>query len=317
MFNTVLWAFLLTNASHCLYGDESLPYTLSDHVEIVADSPESRPAHNDCCLSDYNKIDVAPNIIEADSLSSCKQDNGAPCIVAGQNTKELKGQTTPDNTLKFKPAQLILPSALIATGIFGVYHNGFIKLNNTVQNGLVDLRKSHYAHIDDYIQYLPALTYATLGLLRVPCRLSFKERIAVEATAYLAMAAIVNIGKYSFREKRPDSNARNSFPSGHSATVFTGAELMRLEYGTAIGMASYAVAIGVAFLRLYNGRHWVNDVLAGAGVGILCARIGYWLLPLYRKWFKWNDSPSKPITSLVPSYSGKDRSLALNFLFCF
>ena len=315
MFNTVLWAILLTTTSHCLYGDEGLQYTLSDHVEIVTDSLESRPAQVDCRLSDYNNLSDC-NKIDVDSLSSCKKDNGVPCIAAGKNTKELTEQTAPDNALKFKPTQLILPSALIATGIFGVYHNGFIKLNNTVQDGLVELRKSHYAHIDDYIQYLPALTYATLGLLRVPCRLSFKERVAVEATSYLAMAAIVNIGKYSFREKRPDSNARNSFPSGHSATVFTGAELMRIEYGTAIGMASYAVAISVAFLRLYNGRHWVNDVLAGAGVGILCARIGYWMLPLYRKWFKWNDSPSGVSASVVPSYSVKDRNIALNLCLC-
>lgn len=101
-----------------------------------------------------------------------------------------------------------------------------------------------------------------LGLIGVKCRHSFKERVAVGLASYLAMTAIVNAMKYTVREKRPDSSARNSFPSGHTATVFTGAELVRMEYGLGIGIAAYTVATGVAFPRLYNGRHWLNDVLA-------------------------------------------------------
>lgn len=227
-------------------------------------------------------------------------------------------QLQQDNSTRFKPTQLILPSALIAVGVFGVYHNGFTKLNTTICDNMTSLRKDRFCHVDDYLQYLPALTYATFGLMRIPCKHSFRERVAIEATAYLVMAAVVNIGKYSFREKRPDSKARNSFPSGHSATVFTGAELMRLEYGWGIGMASYAVATGVAFLRLYNGRHWVNDVLAGAGIGMLSAQVGYWMLPLYRKWFKWDKKGSDTnVTALMPSYSYVDRSVSLNFSMTF
>lgn len=213
----------------------------------------------------------------------------------------------------FKAYKLIVPTSLIAIGVFGVYHHGFIRMNHSIADNMDNLRNTKYLHIDDYLQYLPAITYPTLGLISVPCSYSFKERIAIEASAYIVMSAVVNIGKYSFREKRPDSNARNSFPSGHSATVFTGAELMRIEYGWKIGLASYAVATGVAFLRLYNGRHWLNDVLAGAGIGILSAQIGYWMLPLYRKLFKWNTNTSnyKEI-SLIPSYSNRSFSLNLN-----
>ena len=61
---------------------------------------------------------------------------------------------------------------------------------------------------------------------------------------------------------------------------------MREEYGFDMGIGAYTIAVCVAFLRLYNGRHWLNDVIAGADVGILSARIGYWMLPLYQRWFK-------------------------------
>jgi membrane-associated phospholipid phosphatase len=69
-------------------------------------------------------------------------------------------------------------------------------------------------------------------------------------------------------------------------TAFAGAELVRTEYGWVAGACAYAVATTVGFMRMYNNRHWFNDVVAGAGFGILAARIGYWLLPLNRHIFK-------------------------------
>ena len=47
--------------------------------------------------------------------------------------------------------------------------------------------------------------------------------------------------------------------------------------------AAYTAAITVGVLRVYNNKHWFTDVFAGAGVGILSARIGYWMLPYTRK----------------------------------
>lgn len=188
---------------------------------------------------------------------------------------------------RFSPKQLILPVALIAVGTFGVYNSSFHKVNQSIVGGMDNLRGPHYFRLDDYVQYLPALAYPTLGFFGIKAKHSFKERLAVGITAYASMAAITNVAKYSVREMRPDSSMRNSFPSGHTATAFTGAELIREEYGIGLGIAAYTVATGVAFLRLYNNRHWFNDVIAGAGVGILSARIGYWMLPLFQKWFGW------------------------------
>lgn len=216
----------------------------------------------------------------------------------------------------FNVRQLILPGTLIAVGTFGVYNGAFRKLDINIKNGMDNLRGSHFFRVDDYIQYLPALTYLTFGSMGIKAKHSFKERIMVEATAYISMTALTNIGKFTFKEKRPDSNARNSFPSGHTATAFTGAELIREEYGLGIGIGAYTVAVGVAFLRLYNGRHWLNDVIAGAGVGILSARIGYWMLPLYQRWFKWNKS-SSDIIVVSPLYDHAERSFSVNFAYTF
>lgn len=219
-------------------------------------------------------------------------------------------------TTFFSPRQLIVPGSMIAVGIFGVYNGAFKKLNNKIRTGMKDMRGGHYCHIDDYLQYLPAATYLVFNELGIKSKHNFKERVAVEATAYIAMAALTSTGKHVFKEKRPDSDARNSFPSGHCSKVFTGAELMREEYGLWPGVGAYTVATGVAFLRLYNGRHWLNDVIAGAGVGILSARIGYWMLPLYRKWFKW-DAGCTTSMAVVPTFDPQNKAVSLNFALSF
>lgn len=216
---------------------------------------------------------------------------------------------------KFKPVQLITPLSMIAVGTAGYYWKGFHKLNEKVRDGMTDIRGDHYLHFDDYIQYVPVAAYLGLGFYKGGRKLDWRERVAVGVTAYLAMTAITNIGKHTFKEKRPDSKARNSFPSGHTATAFTGAELVRKEFGWAIGSGAYVVATGVAFLRLYNGRHWLNDVIAGAGIGILSAQIGYWMLPHYRKWFHWDKKKTSDVCVAMPSYS--DGTFAMNFMYVF
>ncbi|MCM1482957.1 MAG: phosphatase PAP2 family protein [Muribaculaceae bacterium] len=217
-------------------------------------------------------------------------------------------------TPKFQPKQLILPATLVAVGSFGVCNGAFHNLNNSIRDGVANLRNGHYFRADDHIQYLPVISYLGLGALGVNCKHSFKERFAAGATAYLAMGIMVNATKYAIREKRPDSDARNSFPSGHTATVFMGAELIRQEYGLGISIGAYAIATGVAFLRIYNDRHWLNDVIAGAGFGILSARIGYWMLPLYQKWLHWNKSTT--ITAM-PSYNISSHSIGIGMVATF
>lgn len=201
----------------------------------------------------------------------------------------------------FHVNQLIMPSVMIAVGSWGVSNGWFCGVKEDVRDGFSDLRAECRFKMDDYLQYLPVLANVGLAFTGAKSRHTFRERLAVTATAYLTMGAIVNATKYTVQEKRPDSNAHNSFPSGHTATAFMGAELVREEYGGISGICAYTFATGIAFLRLYNDRHWLNDIIAGAGVGILSARVGYWLLPWERKLFKWKETSTT--ISVVPSYN--------------
>lgn len=210
---------------------------------------------------------------------------------------------------KFRPRQLILPGALVAAGAAGVAWGG--SFNRCVRDEMSHISGGRRIHADDYAQYVPAAAYLGLGAIPgVPCRHNFKERFLAEATAYMTMAVLTNALKYTVREQRPDASTRNSFPSGHTATVFTGAELIRQSYPAGIAAGAYTVAIGVAFLRLYNNRHWLNDVVAGAGIGILSARVGMWMLPLYRKWFHITPRTDRAV-ALLPFYNASSQSAGI------
>ena len=73
-------------------------------------------------------------------------------------------------------------------------------------------------------------------------------------------------------------------------TAFAAAEFMRQEYkdvSPLYGIAGYGAATITGILRLYNNKHWVSDVVAGAGFGILSTRLAYWIYPVIkRKLFK-------------------------------
>lgn len=234
------------------------------------------------------------------------------CVAFLSCISTLAGQTAIDSVMseRFRPVQLIVPGALIAVGSVGVSNGWFCSVKNDVRKEFYALRGDRRIRVDDYLQYFPLATHLGLGFIGVKPKHAFRERFAVAATASVALATMVNAVKYAVREKRPDSNTRNSFPSGHTATAFMGAELVRSEYGNAYGAGAYAVATGIAVLRVYNDRHWLNDVIGGVGFGILSARIGYWLLPCERKLFRWKSGD--PSVSALPSYNPVDHSVGIS-----
>lgn len=158
-----------------------------------------------------------------------------------------------------------------------------------------------YMGVDDYLHYIPLVGFATLGFA-VPCEHDFLDRALIGTTGYAAIAAMVVGTKIMVHTLRPDGSDYNSFPSGHAARAFLGAELMRREYGPWWGLGAYTVATGTAFMRIWNDRHWTSDVLAGAAVGILGANIGYWLLPFEKRILGLENSSTS--IALLPAPGG-------------
>ena len=185
----------------------------------------------------------------------------------------------------FKAGELIMPLSLICAGTLG-FVEPVKNSRYEVRDFLEEWRGEHRTAIDDYLQYVPLASVYGLSLLGVEAKHNYIDRTLELATSYIALGAIVNAIKYTVQEPRPDGSTNNSFPSGHTATTFMGAELVRIEYGEEypwLSVGAYTIATTVGVLRVYNERHWFTDVFAGAGVGLLSARIGYWLLPYTKR----------------------------------
>ncbi|MDQ2800799.1 MAG: phosphatase PAP2 family protein [Armatimonadota bacterium] len=78
--------------------------------------------------------------------------------------------------------------------------------------------------------------------------------------------------KVLVREKRPDSNAHDSFPSGHATAAFAVATV-ESDLHPKQALLWYLGAALISYSRIRLHRHTVGDVLAGAALGAGTARV--------------------------------------------
>ncbi len=141
--------------------------------------------------------------------------------------------------------------------------------------------------IDDYTQFFGPVMTVGLKLGGVEGRSDWPRLMASSLMSYAIMAGFVNGIKYTAKEMRPDGSSANSWPSGHTATSFVGASILHKEYGLTrspwYSVAGYGVATATGIMRILNNRHWISDVMSGAGIGILSTELGYGLCDLMFK----------------------------------
>jgi membrane-associated phospholipid phosphatase len=208
--------------------------------------------------------------------------------------------------LKFDPKQLIIPGALIGFGFIGI-NSDFVKNTNSEINEEVVEHIDKKITIDDFSQYVPAVSVYALGVFGIKGKNNVKDKSIILATSFLIMTVTVTGLKAVTKVERPDGTSNNSFPSGHTATAFMGAEFLYQEYKVVsiwYGISGYIVATATGAFRIYNNRHWLTDVAAGAGIGILSAKAGYWLFPSVNKLFASKSNPNRK-SAFIPYYDGK------------
>jgi membrane-associated phospholipid phosphatase len=140
--------------------------------------------------------------------------------------------------------------------------------------------------LDNYLQYTPAVTAFALNLSGVKGRNKFGRAVVNWGGGMLIMGGLVNSLKYSAKVTRPDGAAMNSFPSGHTATAFMNASFLHKEYGhinPLYGILGYSMATYTGISRSLNNRHWVSDILAGAGIGVLATELSYLIVDNFYK----------------------------------
>jgi hypothetical protein len=197
-----------------------------------------------------------------------------------------------DSTVSFngKPAdrhslahQMIFPASLFAYGVVAVNSNALKSWDNQLKEEVWTDHPHQPFKVDNYAQYLPGISVYGLHALGI----NGKNDLWTATKRYLiaegVMSVIVQSVKRITRITRPDGFGDNAFPSGHTATAFVGAEFLNQEYGYRskwYSIAGYVVASAVGYMRVYNNRHWMRDVVAGAGVGIGTTKLIYGLAKL-------------------------------------
>ncbi|MCF6213256.1 MAG: phosphatase PAP2 family protein [Flavobacteriaceae bacterium] len=206
----------------------------------------------------------------------------------------------------------IVPLSLIGAGIYVNYANGSlgkVRLQDNIQRGL-----NFRTRADDFLQFAPI---GVLGLADVlglktanNIKIQTKNIVLITAANYV----IVKTLKIATNETRPNGS-KHSFPSGHTSQAFAMAGILRHELKESYPVLSYSgylFATTTGAFRVLNNKHWVSDVLVGAGVGMLVSDVFY---RIQNKHSGVHKRENKITTIFVPTF--KEKSLGVSGILYF
>lgn len=213
-----------------------------------------------------------------------------------------------DRTKNISSRTFIIPGILFTYGFIASQTKSLKNIDRSVAG---NFNNSSKTKLDNYIQYAPAVATFALDFSGVKSRHDVKEKVVLYALTAAITTVFTQGLKHTISVMRPDSSARNSFPSGHTATAFAAAQFLHNEYGNQsvwYSVAGYTVAGATGFLRMYNNKHWLSDVIAGAGVGIASTQLAYLIYPVIKKMIIKNRNFS---FTPLPYYSSSDAGIRI------
>ena len=98
------------------------------------------------------------------------------------------------------------------------------------------------------------------------------KKMEFSTLAMVTNGILTETMKRGFGRKRPNGSCCKSFPSGHTSHSFTIATIVNELYGNQMGIAAYCLAVLVAASRINDNKHYLSDVLFGAGLGTAVGR---------------------------------------------
>ncbi|MBA3898790.1 MAG: phosphatase PAP2 family protein, partial [Bacteroidetes bacterium] len=184
--------------------------------------------------------------------------------------------------------QFVLPTALIGTGLLTIGDRPYFSSQDTY-NYLQKRWPNAHTRADDITFIVPVVTVYGLNALGIKGKHGFLERTLLFAlSATLANSISLSL-KHNVNYLRPDGSEFNSFPSGHTTNAFVASEFMHQEYKSLCpwySVYAYSFSIATGSMRLVNNRHWMSDVLVGAGLGMISTKAVYLAYPSVKRGIK-------------------------------
>ena len=235
--------------------------------------------------------EMKAELVELPEQRDIRLDMMAPSTSQGMDFDFFKSKTNPGvKPYKFMDDMTFVGIPLFVAGWALKSDKNMFRVNAKVDQGgkkNTQLLTDFKTGIDDYTQFFGPVMTVGLKLAGYEGRSDWPRLLASAGMSYLIMAGLVNGIKYTAKEMRPDGSSANSWPSGHTATAFVGATLLHKEYGLTRSpwwsVAGYGVATATGVMRVLNNRHWISDVMSGAGIGIMSTELGYALCDLMFK----------------------------------
>ena len=197
---------------------------------------------------------------------------------------------------EFKVKEMILPVSLIVTGSL-LNHSNF---EHTVATKIQDkVGTPGTFEIEDYLQYAPIGELCLADVFRVPARNDWFHQTLNLCLADFASTLITSTLKVAFNKTRPNGGTL-SFPSGHTTFAFTNATVLFYEFrktSPVLAYSGFGFSTATGTLRMVHNKHWLSDVLAGAGIGMGVATLVYAFDPFQN----WQPFHKKRSMTFVPS----------------
>lgn len=206
----------------------------------------------------------------------------------------------------------ILPTVFVGYGLISLGDNAIRDLDLSTKAELSEDHPKFAAHVDDYAIFSPLLAMYALDIAGVKAKNNVLDQTAMVLITTAITTATITTLKNKTHRLRPDGSSYNSFPSGHTATVFAAAEIFNQEFKDQspwFGYAAYTVATATGMLRMYNNKHWLSDVVAGAGFGILSTKLTYIVYPYIKKIL----NGKKNNLVIAPTYQYRNMGLNLRY----
>lgn len=182
----------------------------------------------------------------------------------------------------------IVPISLIAVGVFVNNSDFESRLQTDLRN---KVGNDYKFRIDDYLLYVPVAEMYIADVLGVKAKNHWFDQTKYLFISNLVSYTITGNLKTIIKKTRPDG-LPYSFPSGHTTMAFTNATVLCNEFkesSPVLAYSGFAFATTTGAFRMINNKHWLSDVLAGAGIGILVTELVYHFEP-FKKFNPFKNS---------------------------